>query len=716
MKQKITLIKKSISLFLLFFTINIIHSQNDNGTIDVAGDIAIIAFNKIVGPPSKSDYAFLLLDDCTTGTSIVFDDDEWLGSAFASATGEGANTWVNNTGSTIPAGTVIQVSSGNNLPTVNIGSVTESDAGFNLAAGDQLYAYFGTRAAPTTFLAFYGELAPTSGETAVLTGTGLVAGSTAIESSNLGYYSGSTVCNGSLTDCLNTISNSPTGWTSGSFSFPTGIATSFSGSSFATTSTWTGTTNNDWNTATNWDTNSVPMSSSDVIIPSGLTNYPTISSAVTVNSITINSGASLIANAAVTGNVTYKRTLTNNWHLVSSPVNGETVQDLIANHTFAVQGGSNITMAPYNNNGSAWIYYTNSSLGSITPGTGLSAKLSAAADLSFIGTINTSNVPYNITQGTANNYNLVGNPFTSYINLGTFFTDNNGKFSEGTIWMWNQAANKYDLKMSVANASFQIAPGQGFFVSAGSNTSINFNTTNQSHQTDTFQRSSRTEINLIATENGKSKSTKIYYVNGATKGFDFGYDGSMFNTSNRFALYSQLVSENQGKNYAIQSLPINEIENIAIPIGLNAKAGKKIDLSITSINLPNNTKVYIEDRVNNKFIDITDTNHSITLKNDVNGIGRFYLHTSSKKLDTPVATIIEDVSFYKSAPNTLSVAGLQSQKASLKIYSLIGQKVVDKNFKSNGFSTVTIPSVSAGVYIVELSSELGKISKKIVLE
>ncbi len=480
--------------------------------------------------------------------------------------------------------------------------------------------------------------------------------------------------------------------------------------------TWTGTTNNDWSTASNWNTNNVPVSSSNVTIPNGLTNYPTISSAVTVNSITINSGASLIANAAVTGNVTYKRTLTTNWHLVSSPVNGETVQDLIANHTFANQGGSNITMAPYNNNGTAWNYYTSGSSANINAGTGLSAKLAAAGDLSFTGTLNSSNVPYNITQGSPNNYNLVGNPFTSYINLGTFFTDNNGKFSEGTVWMWNQAANKYDLKMSVADASFQIAPGQGFFISAGSNTSINFNTANQSHQTDTFQRSSRTEINLIASENGKSKSTKIYYVNGATKGFDFGYDGSMFSTSNRFALYSQLVSENQGKNYAIQSLPINEIENIAIPIGLNAKAGKKIDFSITSNNLPNNTKVYLEDRANNKFIDITDTNYSITIKNDINGIGRFYLRTSSEKLDTPVATLIEDVSFYKSAPNTLSVAGLQSQKASLKIYSLIGQKVVDQNFKSNGFSTITIPSVSAGVYIVELSSELGKISKKIVLE
>ena len=374
-------------------------------------------------------------------------------------------------------------------------------------------------------------------------------------------------------------------------------------------------------------------------------------------------------------------------------------------------------MAPYNNNGTAWNYYNAGSTGAITSGSGFSTKLAAAGDLSFTGTINSGNITPSIGQGSANNFNLIGNPFTAFINLGTFFTDNNGKFTEATIWMWNQNTSSYDLKMSNTHASFEIAPGQGFFVSAASSTTVNFNSGNQDHKADSFQRSApRTEINLIATENGKSKSTQIYYIDGTTKGFDNGYDGTMFSTSNRFALYSQLVSNNQGKNYAIQSLPLNDIENIIVPIGLNALAGKEITFSISSKNLPNNTNVFLEDRLNNEFIDITSTSHTITLKNDTNGIGRFYLRTNSNKLDTPIATSIEDVSLYKSEVNTLSVIGLQSKNASIKIYSLTGQKVNDQNFNSNGFSKITIPSLATGVYIIELSSELGKINKKIILE
>ena len=71
---------------------------------------------------------------------------------------------------------------------------------------------------------------------------------------------------------------------------------------------------------------------------------------------------------------------------------------------------------------------------------------------------------------------------------------------------------------------------------------------------------------------------------------------------------------------------------------------------------------------------------------------------------------------YKSDLNTLSIIGLQSKNASLKMYSLTGKKVNEQNFNSNGFSKITIPSLATGVYIIELSSELGKINKKIILE
>ena len=153
MQKNSSTFKSPFFYFLYFFlSTSFLFSQNSNGTIDVAGDIVISAYNRDGG--GDSDYAFLLLDDCTTGTKIYFDDDEWTGSGFASATGEGVSEWTNNTGSTISAGTVITVNGANingTGATVNTGIANEIDGGLNFAGGDQLYAYLGTTRNPTTF-------------------------------------------------------------------------------------------------------------------------------------------------------------------------------------------------------------------------------------------------------------------------------------------------------------------------------------------------------------------------------------------------------------------------------------------------------------------------------------------------------------------------------------------------------------------------------------
>ena len=52
--------------------------------------------------------------------------------------------------------------------------------------------------------------------------------------------------------------------------------------------TWIGATNNNWNLGTNWSSGSVPIATSNVVIPSGITNFPIISSNdVTIAGLTI---------------------------------------------------------------------------------------------------------------------------------------------------------------------------------------------------------------------------------------------------------------------------------------------------------------------------------------------------------------------------------------------------------------------------------------------
>ncbi|MEO6406735.1 MAG: hypothetical protein ABIY51_04255, partial [Ferruginibacter sp.] len=66
----------------------------------------------------------------------------------------------------------------------------------------------------------------------------------------------------------------------------------------AVAGTWTGAVNTDWDNAGNWACGGVPTSTTDVTIPSGLTNYPIVIITKALNNITIQSGASVAVNNA----------------------------------------------------------------------------------------------------------------------------------------------------------------------------------------------------------------------------------------------------------------------------------------------------------------------------------------------------------------------------------------------------------------------------------
>ena len=484
------------------------------------------------------------------------------------------------------------------------------------------------------------------------------------------------------------------------------------------TVTWSGSTDNDWNTASNWSPSVVPPTNSNVIIPSNLTNYPTASSAVTFNSLTINNGASFIPQSTVTGTVTYKRSLpTTNWYLISPPVAGETLEDIIANHTLASGAGGNLGLAPYSNiTGPAWLYVQSGNTGTITNGTGVSIKLATPGEVSISGTANTSNIAKAISTGSRTNYNLVGNPYTSYINSANFAAANTAILTSETIWLWN--GTQYITRNALT--PFEIAPGQAFFVEAAASNNLIFAFSNQSHQnSDTFMKQEPIPSIELSVDNGNTKrSTQVFYVSGKTTGYDKSYDSKMFGEdTSGLAIFTELLTNNQGKQLAIQTLPNNDYESMTIPVGLKALSGKEITFSADIKNLPDNLNVYLEDKANNTFTNLSEKEYTVTLNNNSNSTGQFYLHTSTKSLSPTLPNEIKGIELFKPKNSqVIIVKGLQNKNATLKIFSLSGKQVFDTVINSNGYSEISIPKLASGVYLVELVSDLGKIPAKIILD
>ncbi len=520
------------------------------------------------------------------------------------------------------------------------------------------------------------------------------------------------------------------------------------------THTFLGNTDSNWDTAANWSIGTVP-SNTDVIISAGqtVTASGSISvanltlqsnSALTVTTnltnsgtVTVNSGASLIAKGSTAFDLTYNRALgTTNWYLVSSTVTNETLQDIISNHTFATGSNSNIGIGDYVNTTPGWTYATSGTTGTLASGEGRSVKLATAGNISFTGAMPLSDVSITISDGggSGNGFNLIGNPFPSYVTgnhtsplaSNNILTANSGILAEQTIWFWNQVDKEY-VQVNQASALVDgiryIAPGQGFFVrSNASGGSFSFPESLQSHQsTDVFSRSTNTNndythIKLKLSDQTTTKSTNIVYIPGTSSGWDNGFDASLFGgASTSFNIYTQLVADNQGQKLGIQSLPNSDLDKV-IAVGVHASAGTEITISADILHLPDENVIYLEDRLHNTFtlLDASST-YSRTLASDVDGTGRFYLHTNAEALSSDDIGLAS-VDVYTNDYNELRVIGIQNANTDLILYDVIGKKIFNTSFIGNGNNTIALPNVKTGVYIIQLQTSQGKLSKKIVIE
>jgi len=727
------------------------------------GSIGFIAFNA----DGDDDFAIVALADITASSTIYFTDNESDGIGGITS-GEGTLTWITGE-KIIKAGTVIIFTDVDNDTNpnfgVSIGSLSET-GGFNISPSskDGIIAFLGTDdKTPTSFIAAIqigndsSTLGPFDVDAITLTDTGLIIGTSIVvidssASPDGAKYAGSRSNKTSYSDYYTLLNDDVINWTNivngdGETLLP------FSVEAFTiNTTTWTGNNSSAWNLIGNWD-NGIPSSSSSVIIPDVI-NSPIISESVEVGNLIINTGeivtiegskslsvsgqlivsgslnlnseSSILVFGSSSGNITYTRTLsTANWYLLSPPVVGQDEDDFASASGLATGSGSNLGLGSYNTISDTWSYYQGvASVATLTNGQGYAVKLASSGDVSFTGTLLTNDlIPIAMTT-TGNGFNLIGNPYPSYINSTSILTLSTTALLTETLWIWDQSANAgagaYTTKVTAD--AFQIAPGQGFFVQSdadGGNLLINESF--QSHQgVDTFLRSiPRPEVHLNLTDGTNKMLTKVYYIDGTTTGFDNGYDGPMFGgVSNNFAIYTHTVANGFGRNLAIQSLPDNNYENLVVPIGINAGSGTEITISAEAVDFPIGINVFLEDKENNSFtrLDQTNAKYTTTLSANLDGIGRFFLHTSSSALSIDNLSALDNISLYTTNQKNLRIVGIQQGETKVKLYNILGKQILKTSFIANGVNDVAIPNLKTGIYVVQIENQEGNLNRKIIIE
>ncbi len=220
--------------------------------------------------------------------------------------------------------------------------------------------------------------------------------------------------------------------------------------------TWTGATNNDWNTASNWSPATVPTAASNVTLPPGST--VNLSAAGLVNTITINAGATLATsthNLTVSGNFTNAGAFSQTSGVLT--FNGAAAQTVAPGvSTFGAVTISNVVGVQ---NSAAW------TVGNLT----VNGQLTLAANL----------VTNNLTIGAANNLNVSASNYSVTVNGN--WTNNNGlsgfTAQNGMVTFSNAVTTTHSITgnttfYNLSSTAAGTAGGASLVFTAGSTTAL----------------------------------------------------------------------------------------------------------------------------------------------------------------------------------------------------------------------------------------------------
>ncbi|AUC83632.1 MAM protein [Lacinutrix sp. Bg11-31] len=362
---------------------------------------------------------------------------------------------------------------------------------------------------------------------------------------------------------------------------------------------------------------------------------------------------------------------------------------------------------------------------------------------------------------------LVGNPYASAIDADKFILDNTD--TTGAIYYWEHfgggthntygyqggyaiynlsggvPAIKYDYSVSAPDptgGNGTKTPGrfipvaQGFFVTGTADGStINFNNDQR-----VFQKENTTSV-FVKTNNNQSTNYQNQQVDDrlkirlgfrtsdsfnrqllvtrdyhATNLIDFGFDAENIDD-----LSTDMYWIVDTKKFTIQGT--NEIEaSTILPLGIKTSESGINTFKIDALeNVPTDLEIYIYDAATNTSHDIRN-NPDFTIDLPAGEyLDRFELRFSNTEtLNTEdFETIETGIQFYFANNNESIVINNPMLKNITKVemFNMLGQSIIMYNdFENQDYIKLSTNNISVGSYILEIKTDEGKLSKKVLIE
>ncbi|OIP82594.1 MAG: hypothetical protein AUK44_07440 [Porphyromonadaceae bacterium CG2_30_38_12] len=408
-----------------------------------------------------------------------------------------------------------------------------------------------------------------------------------------------------------------------------------------------------------------------------------------------------------------------NWY-VAVPVSGKVASDITLLGAKIVQR---------NEAQASWVDVLSGT--ELTPGIGYIAVASASSGTttwSLNGNLKSGKVEIPVTRSgeSSAGFNLLGNPYPSYLNWEQVLNLNatNASLLQPSIWYRTKSGASYAFQTynsegriaTPTTTSGYIPPMQAFWVRANSAGTVTFTNAMRSHGDGTSNKlkapSAKNQkiIRLQVSNATATDETVVYFNENAQNSFDKFDTEKMFNNE---ASQPELYTKANNEKLVINGL--REVgDNQEIPLGLTYTQGGNLKLKLAErSNFDSNTKVYLLDKVDNTEIELTpETEYTFNTAATKNNESRLSLLFRVMGVTTNIDNTSKlNAQVFVNAANQITI--IAPEKSNYVIYNAVGQKVNEGVTNTN--KTIVNGTNGLGIYVVMISEDGRNNSTRLIL-